>query len=157
MKRFNFVVILSLVMITAVMAVACKKKNVECEINVESELDFEVGFSKNILGDEYYVGSHIAKSLTELNAIVGDFAFEDVVERYNENFFTTKSVIVFSFIISGGHIRDIKKIKIQDTELIIEYSILSFPGHGSFDSEIKFIEMDKDSVADVISIKEKLL
>ena len=79
MKSLKIFCVGVIVMVASIMMVACKD-------NKGSELNFEVGFSKSVLGDGYYVGSHLSKSLAELNSLVGEFEFTDVAEKYNEIF-----------------------------------------------------------------------
>ena len=128
-----------------------------CDTNGDGEEEkFEIGFNKTILGDEYYVGSHIIRTVAELNTVVGEFGFTDVSEKYNESFFLSKSVLVFSYKISGIEGREITSISLKGSEIVIKYFIHYSPGPGSFFSQIRFLEVNKESVANATSIREEL-
>ena len=151
MKKLMLVAVLTLVVLASVVVTAACKKNEE-----KSDLIFEVNFTKSILGEDYYVDSRIVKSVEELNVTIGVFEFDDVLQKYNENFFSSKSVVVFSFNISGSNQREIESIRLENSELVIKYKINNYPGTGGLYSEIIFIEVDKNCVAGATSIRGEL-
>ena len=146
MKKLKVIVLLSLAVVTFIMMGSCKK----------TEADFEIGFNILVSGEKYYIGSHIAKSLEELDTIVGEFEFSNVFEKYNKNFFVSKSIIIFSFHISGGNQREIENITLDGNELVVKYVIHSYPGTGGMYSEIVFIEVDRKFVTNAISVRGEL-
>ena len=121
-----------------------------------NEIPFTVGFDKTILGNDYFIESCIVKSASQLKSVISTFQFREVEQKYNEAFLSSKSIVIFSFNISGGNQLELQNIQLINEELVIEYIINSYPGTASLYSKIMFIEVDREIVEDITSVKGKL-
>ncbi|MCL2679785.1 MAG: hypothetical protein FWF18_05880 [Dehalococcoidia bacterium] len=158
MKKLKLVALLSLVALTSIVMVACNNNEEQVKSSFEGQVDlaFEVGFTKLIVGDDYYIDSRIVKSVAELDEAIGGFGFSDVLKKYSETYFSSKSVILVSFYATGTGGTKVENLRTQGKELFVECTTHFHPEPNSFVLRMVFIETDKDSVAKATSIKEEL-
>ena len=141
-KSNRFLLILCVIFLSVIVLVGCSNDSM---INVNY---IEIGHNKNIIENK----SSLIYSKNELYDFV-DSNEVDKFEKYNDEFFTKKSIIIFiNFETSSGNRSVIKSYKINNNEINIIVETEDYGQILSIAYYYYILEVDKDAVAGVKKI-----
>lgn len=160
MRKYIKYLTLPIILIISIIFISCNNSDNEDEILYDQEINakyLNIDYSK----DEDYTNKQIIKSKIELDNYINTHNvtaydtkyYQSIIDEYNDEFFSNKSIIIFYLVeSSGGNVSAIKSYLIEGETITINVATLIYGNIANIGYRFNILELNNSNIKNISNI-----